>query len=235
MAKVLANNDILTTQELSKYLKLNEKTVLKLAQTGKIPGFKIGNQWRFYLSTVDEYLQDNIIKTSAYNIGEMITTTDIMPLSRLTDNSLINLNLKSIGHEDVLMELSNIAFEAGIADTAHHLEMKLLEREKMLSTAIGKGIAMPHPRNPNEELFRRPCVVIARSIQGVYFKAPDGNKVHMFFMPCATNVMMHLKLLSKIAKLLTAKYILQRFMKVKSKQELIKLLLENERINSEVK
>ncbi len=235
MGKKLENNNILTTQELSVYLKLNEKTILKMAQTGKIPGFKIGNQWRFYLSTVDEYLQDNIVKTATYNIEQMVSLTEIMPLSRLTNESYINLHLKSENKEDVLHELASIAFEAGIVNSVDAIFNKLLEREKMLSTAIGKGIAIPHPRNPSDELFSQPCVVIARSVRGVDFKALDGNKVNMFFMPCATDVVMHLKLLSKISKLLTIKGIFQQFMKVSSEHEIIKLLLENERVNLEIK
>ncbi len=231
MNKTIENNDILTTQELSGYLKLNEKTVLKLAQTGKIPGFKIGNQWRFYLSAIDEYLQDNIVKTPTYNIGEMISSTDIMPLSRFTDEPHIDLNLKSKNKKGVLRELASIAAESGIVNSVDRIFNKLLERENMLSTAVGKGIAIPHPRNPSDELFSHPLVIIGRSVNGIDFKAPDNVKVNIFFMPCATDVVMHLKLLEKISKFLTLKNIFQQLMKVDSASDVIKLLLENERVN----
>ena len=38
---------IITLQELSQYLKLSEGTIYKLASKGKLPGFKIGDSWRF--------------------------------------------------------------------------------------------------------------------------------------------------------------------------------------------
>ncbi|MBN2407656.1 MAG: PTS sugar transporter subunit IIA [Elusimicrobia bacterium] len=224
------NTNILTTQELSIYLKLNEKTVLRLAQSGKIPGYKIGNQWRFNISAIDEYLQDNIIKTPSFNIGDTISASDIMPLSRFTDKSLISIHLKARDQEAAIREIASIAFEAGIVKTAEHLMIKLDEREKMLSTAVGKGIAIPHPRNPDDELFQNSHVVIARSTKGVDYNAPDGKPVYLFFMPCAPDVILHLKLLSKISKLLKEKNIVRKLMDVRSKSETIKLLLEYERI-----
>lgn len=130
MSKRVKNTNILTTKELSIYLKLNEKTVLRLAQSGKIPGYKIGSQWRFSLPAIDEYLQDNIVKTPSYNIGAAISATDIMPLSRFTDKALICLNLKADNQESLIREIAYIAFEAGIVRTAEHLLIKLDEREK---------------------------------------------------------------------------------------------------------
>jgi len=43
---------IVTAKELSEYLKLSESTIYKLAATGEIPGFKIGDSWRFDLDEV---------------------------------------------------------------------------------------------------------------------------------------------------------------------------------------
>ncbi|PIQ90302.1 MAG: MerR family transcriptional regulator, partial [Candidatus Omnitrophica bacterium CG11_big_fil_rev_8_21_14_0_20_41_12] len=39
-------NPIMTTRELANYIKLNEKTIIRMAQNGKIPGVKVGSQWR---------------------------------------------------------------------------------------------------------------------------------------------------------------------------------------------
>jgi len=47
---------ILTTKELAEYLKLTEVTIYKYANEGKIPGFKIGNRWRFDKDQIDDLL-----------------------------------------------------------------------------------------------------------------------------------------------------------------------------------
>ena len=45
-------NNIVTAKEISRYLKLSESTVYKLASTGEIPGFKIGDSWRFDMDLI---------------------------------------------------------------------------------------------------------------------------------------------------------------------------------------
>lgn len=43
---------IMTTKELSQYLKLSDSTIYKLALTGELPGFRIGDSWRFDMDEV---------------------------------------------------------------------------------------------------------------------------------------------------------------------------------------
>ena len=47
---------ILTAKELADYLKLTEVTIYKYANEGKIPGFKIGNRWRFDKEQIDDLM-----------------------------------------------------------------------------------------------------------------------------------------------------------------------------------
>jgi len=51
--------ELMTAKELSRYLKLNEITIYKYAQEGKIPGFRIGSQWRFDRGEIDDFLRRN--------------------------------------------------------------------------------------------------------------------------------------------------------------------------------
>lgn len=229
----MRNNTIMTTRELADYIKLNEKTILKMAQTGKLPGIKIANQWRFYLSAVDTHLQKSTIKSSNDNLNILIKTIeeDIIPLSRLMEISSINLDLKSRKRDDVLYELAQIANKAGLALYTKELFHQLRERENMLSTAVGDGVAIPHPRNPTANLFKKPNIIMARSKKGVDFFAPDNRKVHLFFMPCATNTITHLRLLRKISKLSHTTNVVQKFMRAGDESEVIKILLEFEKIN----
>ena len=48
--------DIMTTQEMARYLKLHEITICKLAADGKIPAVRIGRVWRFDKNAVDEWI-----------------------------------------------------------------------------------------------------------------------------------------------------------------------------------
>lgn len=49
-------NAVMTLDELALYLKVSKSTLYKLVQEGRIPGQKLGKQWRFSKSAVDEWL-----------------------------------------------------------------------------------------------------------------------------------------------------------------------------------
>ncbi len=49
---------IMTAKELSQFLKLSESTIYKLASNGEIPGFKIGDSWRFELEEIQNMIKD---------------------------------------------------------------------------------------------------------------------------------------------------------------------------------
>ncbi|RKY42503.1 MAG: hypothetical protein DRP85_02495 [Candidatus Makaraimicrobium thalassicum] len=224
---------VMTTKELSKYIKLNEKTVLKKAQNKELPGVKIGSQWRFPIEAVDQYLQRDIVTDTSKDELDFIigTSGHIIPLSRLVDKALVKLDMKAGDKEEALRELAEIADKAGIVSDKKKLFDQLKERENMLSTAVGKGIAIPHPRDPGPDLFTRPNIVIARSSKGINFSAPDREKVHLFFMTCAPSVFVHLRLLAKIAKVLQTGDIIDKFMNASDNDEIIRILLELERDN----
>ena len=50
---------ILTAKELSQFLKLSESTIYKLASKGEIPGFKIGDSWRFELEEIQKMIRES--------------------------------------------------------------------------------------------------------------------------------------------------------------------------------
>jgi excisionase family DNA binding protein len=50
---------ILTAKELSQFLKLSESTIYKLASNGEIPGFKIGDSWRFELEEIQKMIRES--------------------------------------------------------------------------------------------------------------------------------------------------------------------------------
>jgi len=53
----VVNNDLMTTKELSKYLQLDRMTIYKLLKSGDIPANRVGHQWRFFKSDIDEWIR----------------------------------------------------------------------------------------------------------------------------------------------------------------------------------
>jgi mannitol/fructose-specific phosphotransferase system IIA component (Ntr-type) len=201
-----------------------------MAQKGKLPGVKIGNQWRFHLAAIDDYLQGKIVSSSDEELDSIINTSlPVIPLSRFTSRDLIELDLEAKDANGVLDELAGIAYVSGLTSSKEELLGELKKRERMLSTAVGNCVALPHPRHPSTKLFKEPKIIIARSKSGIDFDAPDNKPVYIFFMICAPNECVHLRLLAMISKLLHIPNIIEKFMHAESKEQIIRILLEFER------
>lgn len=61
----MANDDIMTLEEVARYLKLKPQTVYKWAQEEQIPGTKLGKEWRFRRSILDEWIDTSIVLSKA--------------------------------------------------------------------------------------------------------------------------------------------------------------------------
>jgi PTS system nitrogen regulatory IIA component len=74
----------------------------------------------------------------------------------------------------------------------------VLEREALMSTAIGRGIALPHPRTPLITDPREQRVLIAFLDREVDWKALDGEAVHTVMLIVSASTKLHLHTLSEI-------------------------------------
>ena len=79
--------------------------------------------------------------------------------------------------EAVLEEVCALFESSGAVSNPSKLLTDLLNRERKASTALGKGLAMPHVRTMQAKTFTG---AVLRSTPGIWFDAPDGEKVHLF-------------------------------------------------------
>ena len=112
----------------------------------------------------------------------------------------------------------------------HHLDKSkvlkvLLERERISTTAIGEGVAIPHGKLNGVE---RVVGVFARSPEGIDFASLDGAPTHLFFVLVAPEnaAADHLKALARISRLLKDEAFRRRLMAGQSSQELYTIILE---------
>ena len=63
-------NDILEPEEVAEMLRIHVRTVKILAGQRKLPGFRIGNQWRFRRSDIDKYIEQQIQRPTGQGSGE---------------------------------------------------------------------------------------------------------------------------------------------------------------------
>lgn len=56
MRFLVISDPILTIKDVTGYLKVNERTIYRLAASGELPGFKVGNSWRLKQSELEQYI-----------------------------------------------------------------------------------------------------------------------------------------------------------------------------------
>lgn len=218
-------SEIMTVSELAKYLKISERTVMRLLKKGEIPASKVAGQWRFLKSVIDEWLITNMQKGKTTSFSSLIETGEVkIKLSRIIHPSLIILDLPSGGKVNILKELITPLVKLGyINEPKKYLDL-LIEREQMVSTALSNGIAVPHIRNLKDNPFKDPVVVLGISKDGVNFDSLDGEKTHLFFLICSNNDITHLKILAKINALAHNKNLVYSIVNANSIAEVISLI-----------
>lgn len=105
---------------------------------------------------------------------------------------------------------------------------KLIQREKLGSTAIGKGIAIPHCKLKEVE---SPLLALAVSQKGVRFEALDGKPTHLFFLVVSSpdNPGQSLQILASIAHLIRkAGSLPKRIMAAKNPRKILEIIREEE-------
>lgn len=110
---------------------------------------------------------------------------------------------------------------------AERLIKVLLEREKVSSTAIGEGVAIPHGKLAGVE---RIAGVFARSSQGVDFDSLDGGLTYLFFVLVApeNSAADHLKALARISRLLKDPVFRSRLMEGKTAEEIFNTIRDED-------
>lgn len=104
-------------------------------------------------------------------------TATIVP--SVLDSSLYVPDLRHRRRDSVLAELVDLARSCGVANEPALLLETLLMREKLGTTALGKGVAVPYARSI---AVTEPRIVVSRSKRGVDWDAPDGGLVHIVLL-----------------------------------------------------
>jgi PTS system nitrogen regulatory IIA component len=149
-------------------------------------------------------------------------------LPDLLKEKYIELDLKEKEKTKLIAELVNIVAKSSRVKDGKALFKAILEREKLGSTAIGNGVAIPHVKIKG---VKKPLLILGKSTEGVDFDALDGEKTYLFFMLISPQekVGLHLKILAKISHLVKDKFTVERLKKVKAKHETFEIISGFER------
>jgi PTS system nitrogen regulatory IIA component len=222
----MINDEILTLSETAEYLKVAEKTIQRMITAHRIPCTRVGNQWRFIKSVLDDWLMESMNDVGKGDISRLMETGELdVSLSRLLIHTVIPL--ASGSRRDVLSQLAEPLIKRDMIKNPEGYLNKLEDRENMISTGVGGGIAIPHIRNPKENELGAPCIVAGISPEGIDFQAIDGKPVKLFFLVHSNSETIHLRILSRLTNMIKDQGI-DDFILCKNKEELEKVIMQKE-------
>jgi PTS system nitrogen regulatory IIA component len=150
-----------------------------------------------------------------------------MKLSEILKPEDIIANLNAHDKKGVLEELSGVITDQEPSLNKGYLLQVLLERERLGSTGIGEGIALPHGKvNKLDRLL----VSFGRSLEGLSFDSIDDQPAYLFFLLVApeNSAGAHLQALAKISRVLKDSSFRQRLMAAKSRDEIYRIIVEKD-------
>jgi PTS system nitrogen regulatory IIA component len=188
----------LSVKDAAQLLSVSQKSIYRWVKQGMLPAYKISGCYRFSRTELLEW-------ATSRRRGEFVNIP-LLPDSELLPLPSISSALESGG---VFYRIEGRTREEVLADAVAHLRLSedvdrgallqlLRAREELVSTAIGHGIAIPHPRNPSLLNAQRAKVTLCFLDQPVDFFSFDGQLVNVLLLVIAPDLRSHLHLISRL-------------------------------------
>jgi PTS system nitrogen regulatory IIA component len=210
--------DILTIKDIAERLQVSERTVSDWAQKGEIPCGKLGNSWRFKRIEVERWLDKKLVGNKreseklAISVAEVLTKERVLFLDVSIKREVLNLLIDCLAQVPEIVDREELAYE-------------IFQREELMSTGIGLGVAIPHVRLPSLNKMIMSAALIQTGMDD--YNALDGQPVQLVFMIAAGHHQHaeYLKLLSSLANLVKEENVRQQLINSISPENFFKTLI----------
>lgn len=150
-----------------------------------------------------------------------------MKIVDLLHPAAIAADIEATGKNETLAELTDVMMKVANGLDRDEVIRVLQERERLGSTGIGEGVAIPHGKLKD---IKKLLISFGRSRRGVDFDSMDGKPAHLFFLLIAPeeSVGIHLKTLARISKLLKNPAVRRRLLDAAGSEEIFRIISEEE-------
>lgn len=189
----------LAVRDAAKLLNVSEKTIYRWIAQGSLPAYKVVDQYRFNRAELLEWATSRKINVSPDIFDEPDDKSlNKQGLGEALQAGGVFYRIEGATKEQVL---KTVVANMRLPDEVNRdfLFQVMLARERIASTGIGEGIAIPHVRNPIVLHVTKPSVTLCFLEQPVDFGALDGKPVRALFAIVSPTVRSHLYLLSRLA------------------------------------
>ena len=198
MAKWLLVSDVV------QLLHVPEATIYRWIRQGDIPCIVRRGKYYFKQSTLFSWAESKHIHIHEHLLDRQKNKKEVKP-------SKFQL-IEALKTGNVFHDVPSASIEILFQEVSSRMDLpqpvkvslteQLLQREKISSTGIGNGFAIPHPKTPLGQQINQPIVGTFFLQSPLDFKAPDGLPVTSVFVLLSTDSYHHLQLLSQLVRLL---------------------------------
>jgi PTS system nitrogen regulatory IIA component len=150
-----------------------------------------------------------------------------MKIMDFLDQDSIIVDLKAYDKKSAIIELVEVLKNRKKVKKVDEVIGVVLEREKLGSTGIGQGVAIPHGKT---DALQEQIGVLGISQKGIEFNSLDGEPVHIIFLLLGPVDVMgeHLKALSRISRLFKDKFLRQAIRNAVTAEEIVKIIQQED-------
>lgn len=209
-------NDIMTTEEVARLLKVSESAIHSWAKKGSILCEMSGSTWHFSRENVDKWIEENL------SAQQKVAQERRLIESLLKPEAVAFTQLSS--KNEVIEELADLICRTHNELDREKLIEGVLHREELMSTGIGLGIGVPHVRLGSIKNVIMTATFCQHGLED--YVSIDGQPVHFVFMIVAGQYQHteHIKLLSAISKVLKNEVIREKLLASSSPEEFYSIL-----------
>lgn len=216
----------LNTKDISHLLMLPEKEVLQLVKKNEIPFQRLHDKVVFNKQQIIEWALERNLPINASG-HHKLKEYHIETLGSLLDKDCFHYNCHLTESAFIEQMISKINFEKNV-DREVIIQL-LKSRESMMSTAIGNGISLPHPRIPLMVGKNKPLIHFFFPVKPLNLKSIDGKPVHTLILLISQTIKQHLSLIAHLSFLLskeTFRFALENRLKHEEILDIIKKIEE---------
>jgi nitrogen PTS system EIIA component len=205
---VMAQEDF-DIDRLAAYLHMMPADVVKLAERGKLPGRRVGGEWRFSAAEIHHWLEDRIGLSDDQALVHMegaldraaAAAVDEVAISQLLKLDAIEIPLNARTRTSVITKMAELAARTHLLWDAEKMAEAVRAREEMHSTALDNGVALLHPRRPMPAILAEAVLAIGITPGGIPFGS-GGSLTDIFFLICSTSDHEHLRILARLSRVI---------------------------------
>jgi len=146
-----------------------------------------------------------------------------MKLSKFCEEDLMNFDLQGQTKADIIKEMVDLTAQSSLVRDREELLASVFEREKLVTTGVGYGVAFPHAKT---RAMKGIVIVFGRSEVGIDFEAMDKKPVHLLFMIAAPEdaIGAHLNVMARLSYIMKSEKNRERLMRSKTAGEVMLIL-----------